>query len=260
MPLLSPSSRERKCAVYGCENTLSSDVPLRIQNCGYHQFIELQIEQELKNQGKNCKFSPEDRKFLYSHCLVPGGSHIRFPQVYCYASDLYCYLGIPQPTFHGYITTQKIKAKKDKDNDRYLILLEDAVKIIGIFRGWISAAKAAELIKADRGVLRQYALEGEFGPFRKDLSGTVLISESILPRLQQLFDSAKKQRRKFANRPGRFLQNGEIDAKTIAMQIGVPRRTVWRWIRSGQLKGEKRGGWFIVKERDFNEFCETNNF
>lgn len=51
-----------------------------------------------------------------------------------------------------------------------------------------------------------------------------------------------------------------LDVETVAQRVGVSRRTVWEWLREGNLRGAQLGGTKIgwrVKASDLDAFVEA---
>lgn len=57
-----------------------------------------------------------------------------------------------------------------------------------------------------------------------------------------------------------FVQDVYFSCEDIARMTGKKKKTVWGWISSGKLKASRPGGRdYIIKERDFAAFMETDN-
>lgn len=225
--------KERPCDVKDCANTLSKWVPSRITCCSHHQYLRLE---KIKDLAEKFDFSVNDKKFL---SLNLNSEHL------CKVSVLVQYLSIPYVTFYGYIIKGSILA--EKQGKRWFISAEEAARAIDLVRNWISAKEAAAIAKTDRDFLTLLALKGHFGPICRNLRGILAIRKEYLPFLEAECQKLKIARRKWANRPGRHLAEGEVGVSEAAAGFRVSAMTVRNWIKVGKLKARKRMGWYAIK-------------
>lgn len=243
---------KRPCSVKGCSRILSALVPERITECSHHQYLRLESGRFINDLARENEFSLEDKDFLLSHAFYADDT------LYCYASDLRRYLGISVTTFRDRILKGRIKDEREKSGKyhRYLLLAEEAARVMNLVRRWIPITKATHYAGVCNETLRIYTREGYLGSSCEYLNGTLAIKRECLPVIMKLCADIRTKRRKRANRPGRHLIEGEIDVATIASLLKVSTSTVHALVRTGKLKGGKRKGWYAVKEKDFQAFCQ----
>jgi len=230
---------QRICAVKGCSRILSASVPEHVILCSYHQYLELEKLRLVKRLAEEFCLSGADRKFLLENLDW---------NYTCSCSALAKYLAIPYVTFWGYIQKGSVSAQKRQGC--WFLSAAETVRAISLVRNWISIGEAAKMAKVDNSSLRVWVKAGYFGPVSKTLGKCLAIRTKILPNLAEECQKIKTVRRKWANRNGRFLKEGEIGTSEIAQRFGVTQSAVCQWIQQGKIKAKKRHGCWVVQAKD----------
>jgi predicted site-specific integrase-resolvase len=214
-------------------------------------FSDLALENPGETEQQASRSTPKDcaRLLAFKYELSSEDSeflekNIREGDGLCPLSSLVRYLKRSSSTLYKLFSDGLLEGAVK--GGRILITSEDAARLIAFERLWIPVSRAAKEIHVSPKTLRRWALKGYLGSFFYDFRERLLVKRAILPAIEEEKEEIRRLSFRETHRPRSYLKVGEIGVPDIAEAFEIPRSTVLSWLKTGNLRGFKRGRYWVI--------------
>jgi len=226
---------ERPCENPHCQyhGTLTDQVPERIKHCSDCQYDMIKLTEE------HPFWNAQDVEFVFLH---PAG---------CFVTELTTHLddnNVSDYVRKGKIEAKKILKRPDGKMLCYFIEYDEMVRIIVIYREWVTVTSLLDISGVCLMTLHEYANSplSVFGRTIIHPSGAICIHRREIPGLKAKCQDTKKKRLADRNLKNANLKKGDMTRRYFAGLCQVQQLSVNHWVLLGHLQLVKRGKRFII--------------
>lgn len=236
----------RECCFPACCHNIS-ELPKDHVLCTDHK-IKLEVFALNLRKWLNGRVLPDkDIMFVFLH---PKG---------CNGNELMVQMGknkINSAVTYG-VSKGHIKAKKTERN--WLIDQDEIIRLLDIYRNWISIGQVARLSGYDKDALRQYALGGHLGTTCLNMSGAISITNDVFEQFDRLIPQIRNYKEESRTSwSSRNISPTELSLTKLCSEygeFGIQRGIIKHWINRRLLPFYKKGKILVIRRRDFQKFA-----